>query len=709
MMSNLSLRRLGLACVLGLLVGCAKTVAVRLPEPLSRPSSLQDAAIREVASQTANESGGMRPALTLSTELMLAPPLVESVQAKAPIAPHVRPEEEIVNADIYLEQTPLASLIQAVFAEILEQPVSIDERVRQRRDLVTFRTPPKMTRAQVRDAVTLLLKSYGIAVVDTRGLIRVVPDSVDTGVLPEIRRGSALPESPNNIRPIFQLVPLKAVRNTDVAGWLKNMFKERVNIQEDPGRNAILLSGNSDNVGGALQMIALLDQPIMAGRKSQRIIPTFWAAEELAKRLNEILAAEGYSMPPQNYTPTSSGIRYPLLLLPIAAQNAILVFAQDDDHLAHVAAWVDKLDLPSERGGGKGMFTYTAQNLSAEDLAKVLGDLFDGAAAPAATAGKEGAAVAKTTLSSGRAVVDRTSNTLIFRSTPEDYSQLINLLRILDRPPKAALIEVTVAELSLSDDNQFGIEWLLKDIGISGAGVSGGTLGGLSIGNAGFTLRRLASGGDTRLILNALASSNRANILSSPRVVARNGELATIQVGQEVPVITSQQSTISSATPNATGVLQTVQYRNTGVILKVKPVIHSGDRVDLEVQQEVSAAQSTVTGVNNSPTISTRKIDTKMTLQSGHTVLLGGLISGNDSGGEAGIPYLKDVPLLGGLFGVQSNKKNKTELVVLITPYVMNDENDARAITESFKSMLPWLGSASTTVPAGMDRKEARQ
>jgi general secretion pathway protein D len=103
-----------------------------------------------------------------------------------------------------------------------------------------------------------------------------------------------------------------------------------------------------------------------------------------------------------------------------------------------------------------------------------------------------------------------------------------------------------------------------------------------------------------------------------------------------------------------------------------------------------------VTGVNNSPTISTRKLETKMTLQSGSTVLLGGLISSNNSHGDAGIPVLKDIPVLGGLFGVQKQNKAKTELVVLITPYVMNTDEDAQAVTDSFKSMLPWLGQAET-------------
>lgn len=699
-------RLTGMVVAWGLLAGCTSPQLL-LPAPL-QTASAQGPNADVLQSQAAGQEG----AKPLGVERMPPPPslpgstganLTSTVVA---VAPQERNKPKI---DINFEQVPLPALIGAVYGEMLGRVVSMDDKVAQRRDLVTFRTPVAQTREQVRDAMALLLKSYGVAVVELGTLVRVIPDAMDSGYLPEIRRGAALPETPPSLRPIFQIVPLGAVRNTEVASWLKSMFKDRLVIQEDAGRNAILLSGLSDTVAAAMQAIQVLDQPVMAGRTSLRLTPTFWAAEELAKRLGEILAAEGYAVPPANYVPSSGGVRYPIMLLPLPGQNSVLVFAQNDEYLSHVARWAEKLDQPSERTTGRGLFMYTAQNLSATELAKTLDQLFDGGgrAAPAgATAGKEGPAGAGTSAgasvgSSGKVVVDSTSNTLIFRTNPEEYSQMINILRSLDKPPKAALVEVTVAELTLKDDNQFGLEWLLKNVGSSGSGVVGGTLGGLAIGSGGLTVQRLVSGGDVRVILNALASTNQANVLSSPRIMARNGETATIQVGQEVPLITSQQSSINNANPDNVGILQTVQYRNTGVILKVKPVIHSGNRVDLEVVQEVSAAQNTVTGVNNSPTISTRKLETKMTLQSGSTVLLGGLISNDTSKGDAGIPGLKDVPVLGSLFGVQKNNTAKTELVVLITPYVMNDDNDALAVTKSFKDMLPWLSQAEP-VPAAV-------
>ena len=217
-------------------------------------------------------------------------------------------------------------------------------------------------------------------------------------------------------------------------------------------------------------------------------------------------------------------------------------------------------------------------------------------------------------------------------------------------------------------------------------------LGGLALNRAGFTFTWTGANPSRSVIVNALASNNRTTILSNPSVLARNGETATISVGQDVPIVTSQQSTLnSSAVPNNPGVLQTIQYRNTGVLLKVTPIIHSGDVVDLDLSQEVSEAQTTLTGVNISPTFLTRKLETKLTLRNGATVLLGGLISNSGTSSDTGVPYAKDIPVLGQLFRKDKTNRTKRELIMLITPYIINDDGDARAVTDAFRrSLSPW-------------------
>jgi general secretion pathway protein D len=489
-----------------------------------------------------------------------------------------------------------------------------------------------------------------------------------------------------------------------------------VTVAEDTSRNAIVLSGTTEQVAAAIDALRVLDQPVMRGRTSLRVTPTYWSASELAQTLTQVLAAEGYSMPPLSQAGNIGGVRYPIILLPVTSTNSLLVFTVSDEVLNHIRSWIARLDQPNRQTAGKNIFTYTAKHTSAESLARTISDLLQGTgstlSAPAAadTAGATaaaGAANRATPVRAGgggaglggganRVVVDANSNTLIFNTSPENYSQVISLLTTLDQPSKSALIEVTVAEVRLTDDFNLGVEWLLNESGASGT-TSSGTLGGLGLGTAGLNITRLSSLGDTRLVLNALASNNRATILSSPRITARNGEIARIQVGQEVPVITSQQTGVVGGGTN-NGVLQTVQYRNTGVILSVKPSIFSGDRVDLDVTQEVSAAQSTQTGVNVSPTFATRKVETKLTLQHGSTVLLGGLISDDRTDGDRGVPFLKNLPFLGQLFRADTRTTTRTELIVLITPYIIRENNDAAEVTEAFKALVPMLSEQLGTV-----------
>ncbi|MFM7275064.1 MAG: secretin N-terminal domain-containing protein, partial [Gammaproteobacteria bacterium] len=607
--------RVLLLLVCGLLAACAPGGKLKLPESL---------APAERADTQPGDSGPPQGQGTGSSEAMPAPPKIPAggIPGGGGRTFAVAPADSSTPVNLNFEQVPLTTLIQVVYTEILGRPVNLDPQVMERRDLVTFRTPAKQTPRQVQEAMRVLLRSYGLAALDLGGLVRIVPDSVQTGQLPEIRRGAALPETPDPLRPVFQLVELQAVRNTDVAGWLGTIMGGRVTIAEDPGRNALILTGTAENVAAALEAIRALDQPVMRGRSSLRISPVYLAAEELSRRLVEVLSAEGYAVAPPSAGIQSGGIRYPVMFVPIPASNALLVFTQSDQVLAHVQEWVSRLDRPSEQGPGKGYVTYTAQYVSAGKLAQTLGQILAGGSERTGTgtgtlqdgqSGMQGqtgqsrgfgsdTGTGAETGNYGGVVVDQATNTLIFRTTAEDYSYISGLLRTLDRPAPSALIEVTVAELQLTDDTQMGLEWLLTE-SLGGNKVRGGTLGGLSLGSGGLKVARLDSAGDTRLVLNALASNNRATILSSPRIMARNAEEATIQVGQEVPIITSQQSTLSGAVAGGdTGVLQSVDYRETGVILRVKPTIHPGNRVDLQVSQEVSAAQPTLTGVDNSPT-----------------------------------------------------------------------------------------------------------
>ena len=682
---NNSLIVAAIISVMLLLSSCAAKQPL-IPDPLVSPRTPGQA-----ESVVMTHASGMK--MSTGLEETPKPPAAQKLSTvkAAAVVPGAASAEQ-ADITVAFEQMPLPNFVQAIYGVILKKNYSMDAQVIARKDLVTLRASTPQTPSQIESAARLLLKTYGIAAIELgANNYRFVPDNTQTGYAPEILRGRALPEVPLPLRPIYQLVELQAVNSAEIVAWINTIFGKKVTVQNDVSRNAIILSGQSDDVTAALEAIHILDQPLMKGRQSIRISPMLWTVDELAKKLSEILTVEGY------YVNTTAVANAPAItLLPIQAINSIVVFAADTAILKHITDWATQLDKPSgNRGANNSYFTYQARHTNAEALAKTMQDLLAnvapaGAGAAPAAAGQPVASLARP----GRVVVNNATNSLIFQGNGEGYSQILGLLQELDRPSKSALIEVTVAEVTLDNTTQLGVEWAFNASGARGATIvggtrpgiplgAGGTTTGIGVGTGGLTIARLNSVGDLRMLLNMLATSSNANVLSSPRIMARNGETATIQVGSEIPTINQQQT---NAATGGTGVLQSVQYRNTGVILKVKPIIYAGERIDLDVTQEVS--DSTRVGAAGSPIIDTRKVDTHLSLKDGTPILLGGLMSQNNSRTDSGVPLLKDIPGVGQLFRTNTDNNRKTELLILITPYIVADDYDAQAVTDAFRNQL---------------------
>ena len=480
-----TLQRLSLTGLSVLLAACAHAPGSSLiPMPLPLPGNTAGITAR-VAPPTA--------VLTIEPAPMPASPEA----GKPVVAPAMPPPAKTVVAPdeavtLSLDQVSLGTFAQLVFADVLKKNINIDPLVLSRRDLVTFRSGVTQSAAQLENAATLLLKSYGVAVIDLGGLVRVVPDTASVGSLPEIRRGAALPDTPLPLRPIFHLVQLQAVRQVEVGGWLRTLFGERIKYQEDAGRNALLISGTPDTVSAALEAIRVLDQPVMAGGISRAITPLYWSADDLARRLYDVLSAQGYAVQPLTGV-AAGGVRYPVVLLPVSALNTMFVFAQGQAVMSHIENWVRTLDKANERGIGKNFFTYAVRHKDASTLATTLEELMSGGGARTAAAGAPTATVATAAAASsrtGRVVVDRSTNMLIFQANQDEYSQIISLLQTLDRPTKAALIEVTVAEMSTDDANMLGVEFGFRD-----ENGGGGTRGGPGAGQGRFQLQRTGCAG----------------------------------------------------------------------------------------------------------------------------------------------------------------------------------------------------------------------
>ena len=671
------------------LAGCATVEPPFLNPPLERaPRDKTDNTLQFTAEPGAQ--AGKEQTATAFYQTPKPPSAARNTAGSSPLpAPPLSTANGQETVTLNLDNLPLPQFINAVFGAILKLNVSMDPQVAQRNEMVSLRTGKPQNAEQIYSAARSVLRSYGLAVNEYNGLVRVVPDNAQTGALPEIRRGRAQPDVPGSLRPIFYLAELSHTNSGQAVSWLRTLFPNRLTVTDDNARNALMLAGQTDTVNAALEALQLLDQPRMRGNLSARILPVFWGAAEMAQRLVDMLQAEGYS------AAINAGAQTPILVLPVAPINSIVVFADNRAILDHVLRWAEELDQ-SPPGRSGGYISYYVRNTDAAELAATLKEVMgEPASAPAAPA--TGAApAARSSNANSRVVVNKAANSLIIKTTPTEYQQWYGLLQELDRPARTALIMATVAEIRLTDSEQFGFQWMLKQFESRGylvnTGISARPGDSASVSGSAFRIALANLKGDPRVLLTALASSNKIRILSNPSVMARNGESATIQVGQEVPILTSQISNANTTTgTGATGTLQTIQYRSTGVILKVKPVIHAGGRIEIEVGQEVSAAQANETGVNSSPVILTRKLETKLSVSDGNTVLLGGLISEQTTKGHAGIPFLKDIPYIGAAFrSSMSENSERTELVILLTPYVIEDDFDARAVTDAFRNQFTW-------------------
>jgi general secretion pathway protein D len=278
----------------------------------------------------------------------------------------------------------------------------------------------------------------------------------------------------------------------------------------------------------------------------------------------------------------------------------------------------------------------------------------------------------------GRLITDPTGNRILFTGVAGDFAQLRSLLQTLDVPAPQVVIEVMIAEVTLTDGTDLGVE--LFGRATRGDGIWSGGTEGLGLGGDG--LLATFVGPDFRAAINASASNNKVNILQRPQLVTRSGGTARFQVGTDVPILASQRATDSSSGGLGTDVLQNIQYRQTGVILDLKPTVY-GDRVDIQISQEISAADAPPAGIS-SPIIRNRSLTTQISIADGWTGVLGGLVSNSYSKSNSGIPFLKDIPLLGSAFQTNSVDGDRTELLILITPRIIRSDEDMSDLAESY-------------------------
>jgi general secretion pathway protein D len=681
------------SCAALTLAGCAsfpvlRTAVTRAP-PEVQPTEQGKAPL------SLRESPHSQPA-----QVIRIPSTVVALEA----APHEReatPEQIAallpINAvvDAGLPPQPLPRLLDAAFGDILKVPYSLGPGVGNRADLITLRSSASMPQRQFFTLLQTALKDYGLRLYIRGGNVAILDDAAPSSAISTVLRSRSGADTPEGARTVVQFFQLQTLEAVSIKDLTQDLFpaSRAVKITPELLSNSLVISGAARDVQAAVNMLRELDRPIFAGAEVTRLQPVFWSADAFAKALEDSLTAEGYKVSRQPQANKA------ILILSLQTTNQVLVFANDTKLMARVQFWAHELDQPSAVGEQKTTFVYSVHNTDAQSLGvlvtgqgsnssnAVRNPVGVAGTAPAGLSAQGSTPAAGTTNGSstpeaagfsgavpggGTVIVDAVSNRILFTGTAQQFAQLRTLLDQLDVPPPQVMIEVTVAEVTLTDASRLGLEWFFSHSQSNGV-YSGGTLGGLGIGTDGLNIK--FAGTSLTAAFNAFASNNKVNILSRPRLVARSGTDAQIQVGTDIPIITSQAAA-SIQTGGTTSVLQTVQYRQTGIILKIKPVVYGDSRIDLEISQEVSSQTASANAAIASPSILNRSISTKISLAEGSTSVLGGLISDSYAKSNTGIPLVKDLPIVGSAFRTDSVSADKTELVILVTPFIIRDADE---------------------------------
>lgn len=293
-----------------------------------------------------------------------------------------------------------------------------------------------------------------------------------------------------------------------------------------------------------------------------------------------------------------------------------------------------------------------------------------------------------------RIIPDEVNNALVILATEPQYRQIKSALRKLDVVPLQVLIEATLADVTLTDELAYGVEWFFTNsVGDSTAVTRlGSPPAAFPLENfSGFTFGIVSAAGAVKALLRALATERKLDILASPSLMVLNNQAANINIGDEVPVVTQQQQ----STLGTSNIINSVERQRTGVLLTVTPRVNKGGLVIMEIVQNVSnVARGDETSTALGPTIQNREITSTVAVQSGETLVLGGLIREVNEFTESGIPILRKLPLVGPLFRSTTQNDNRTELIVLITPRAVQNMPEARMITEELRSKMqgirPW-------------------
>lgn len=600
------------------------------------------------------------------------------------------------NIVVKLVDVPTADAVQQILGDTLGLNYVIEGEAS---GSVTIQTARPVDQRSLLQMLAGALASNNLVLINEGGFYRVAPADAAATASRIVSYGA----NPTDLRvgPGVQVVPLRHISAVEMEKILRPIASEGAIARVDTARNLLILKEDARNLVSMLEMVDLFDVDYMAGMSFAVLPVKNTSASLLVGELEQLFGAASGS-------PMAGVVRF----IPIERLNSVLAISAQPHHLDQVQAWMRQLDRTGSMAD-QSFHVIPLQNRPAREVAELLQKSLtpaDSAAEAALTAVNPaltpvitdstapGAsvpavevtvpAISSPSSKPARILADEANNSLVILASAEEYQLLQQVIALLDVTPNQVMLEATIAEVTLNDDLAFGITWFLQD-GEFDLSFSDLDNGAVASTFPGFSV--LVDGTDGRAALNAVASVTDVKVLSSPSLMVLDNRTATLQVGDQVPVVT--QTAVSTIDPDAP-IVNSVELRDTGVILKVTPRVNEGGRVMLDIEQEVSDVVETRTSGIDSPTIQQRKIKTSVAVDNGETIALGGLIRDKVTDGETKVPLLGDIPAIGELFRSTTQRNERTELVVLITPRVVGGADDARRITQELTDRMRGVGAA---------------
>jgi general secretion pathway protein D len=653
--------------------------------------------------------------------------------------------------EINFDGADVQTVAKYLLGDVLQLNFVVDPRVQGN---VTLASAGPIPRKDVLPAFESVLRMSNAAIVRSGNLVKIVPIA-DAGA-----NGSV---SPGAGEPGFgvSLIPLRYTSAETVAKTAESFLARPGSIRTVPSRNLLLIQGTTAERQAAIDVVETFDVEWLRDQSVGVYPLKSTSPETIIAELERIFETREGGL--------GQGV---IRFQPVSRMNAVMVVTKTPKLLAQTTEWVRRLDRSDSTGttlrtfrlkngnatqvakilndifARSGSTADTKQIAPGVDSAKSRLDSLDRTAGASGganvttasgtagnpsggqpinaafegfsdrkgteTDGPEGASLlsggnaSRAVLQNVRITADAANNSILVYSNQEDYRVVERALRDLDRPKLQVAIDATVAEVTLTNALQYGVQFFLNNQNVSGGLLGPNASQNVSAVTAASTTAQsallqsvgpgvnllLGAAGNPRAILNALQSVTEVKVLSSPSLVALDNQPALLQVGDEIPITTSSAAVLANS---AAPIVSTYEMRNTGVILKVLPHINANGSVQLEIDQEISNVvnpdQQTLT-----PTISQRRVHSTVSVMSGQTVLLGGLISENSQQSRSGIPGLSEIKVLGDIFGNTSNTKTRSEIIIFIRAQMIRNSVEAGAVTEEFREKLQSMRSGRSVI-----------